>query len=281
MALTMEERHEWSDVSVYEWLLPPCWRACRALAAKSHFPLPYLQMPRRLTDRVISFRFEPFPSSGAVISGCRFEFRKLDPKAFGHEIITYMPVSHLVQFSSGPSCSVDLPAGGHEVAKRIVDIERVCIETATGEQMRDGVERHLGREGGILAGEIACGPDQGCRGRLGIRGAAERDVEISGGLGRGEPFALAAMQRDQIHQNPTRIAVRVAFHQIPPHGEPGVARCEGQSEAVISLVGFVLPQENGLAVSCGIFQRGQFWMSVRNRGPKGVKRKCMKCSFRS
>jgi hypothetical protein len=93
--------------------------------------------------------------------------------------------------------------------------------------MRNGMERHLRGEGRVLVGEIPCRPDEGGWGSLGVQSAVERDVEISGGLGRSEPFALAAMQCDQVFQNPSGLAIWVAFHQIAPHGEPGVARCRG------------------------------------------------------
>ncbi len=76
---------------------------------------------------------------------------------------------------------------------------------------------------GFLSAKSRAARMRGGWGSLGVRSAVERDVEISGGHGRSKPFAFAAMQRDQVFQNPAGIAIRVAFHQIAPHGEPGVA----------------------------------------------------------
>lgn len=120
----------------------------------------------------------------------RIEVRKLHAKASGHEIVPVIPGCEVAQFFEGPCRSVDLPAGGHEVIDRRVDIERARLETTIGQQMPDGMQRHLSGEGGLLHREIPRRADQG-RGRgLGIGGAVQRDVQMPGGPGGGEPRTI-------------------------------------------------------------------------------------------
>lgn len=92
--------------------------------------------------------------------------------------------------------------------------------------------------------------------RMRVAGAASGSEAQSSAMSR-YPAVLAAANHLPLRpcsairssKNPAGIAIRVAFHQIAPHGEPGVARYRGQSEAAIGLIGLVLPQENVFAKS--------------------------------
>ncbi|MGC8202618.1 hypothetical protein ACP2AV_07935 [Aliiroseovarius sp. PTFE2010] len=83
---------------------------------------------------------------------------------------------------------------------RFIDVERAGFIATARQQMPDGMQSDFGGEGGFLDREIAGSPDERVRGGLMIGRAVERDVEIRRGLCRGEPFALAPMERDQVLQ---------------------------------------------------------------------------------
>src|SRR5690606_21384012 len=86
-----------------------------------------------------------------------------------------------------------------------------------------------------------------CRGRCTrLRSAIECDVEILRGFGGSKPLALRALRFDQILEDPSRIEIRIALHQIAPHREIGIARDRWQAEAAIGFFLAPLCNHNAL-----------------------------------
>ena len=128
------------------------------------------------------------------------EVGQLLAKAALHQIIPGRGLHQSLKRRDGPAPSVDACAGSHQVIDRFIDVDRAWFIATARQQMPDGVQSDFGGEGRLLDREIAGGADECGRCRLMIGCTVEGDVEISCGFGRGEPFALANVERDQVFQ---------------------------------------------------------------------------------